>query len=95
MLISHALTSCPEFNTSLNDSMTQKCLFITSGAFLIFLMNIGVANECVPPESISTCKRTLEIDSSLDITERFTSVSALVSVNTQAFAFSCCVPFSR
>ena len=62
---------------------------------MIFLMNTSEANEYVAPESISTCAGVFEIDSSPDITEGFPSVSILVSVNTQALAFSYCVPFSR
>ena len=94
MLTLHALTNCPEFNTSPDGNMTLKDLFIMSGTFFIFLMNAGEANECVAPESISTYARVLKIDSSLDITKGFPSASALVSVNTRALSFSCCVPFS-
>ena len=75
--------------------MILKSLFIMSGTFLIFLMNADEANECVAPKPISTCVGVLEIDSSPDITEGLPSVSVLVSVNTQALAFSYGVPFSR
>ena len=65
-----------------------------SGTFYIFLMNAGEENECVALESISTYAGVLEVDSSPDITEGFPSASVLVSVNTRALVFSCCIPFS-
>ena len=80
MLTSHALPNCLEFNISPDGKVTLKGLFIISGTFLIFLMNASEANEC-------------EIDSSHDITEGFPSASILVSVTTQALAFSYCVLF--
>ena len=92
MLTSHALTNCLEFNISPDSSMTLKGLFTMSGTLSIFLMNASEANECVAPESISTYAGVLEIDSSPDITKGFPSASVLVSVNTRALAFSCCVP---
>ena len=84
MLTSHGLTSCFEFNISPDGTLTLKGLFITSGTFLIFLMNTSKANECVAPESISTRARILKIDSSLAISEGFLSAFVLVSVNTHA-----------
>ena len=58
-------------------------------------MKASEENECVALESISRCAGVLEIDSSLDITERFPSAFALVNVNTRALAFSYYVLFSE
>ena len=58
-------------------------------------MNVCEENECIAPKSISIWAGVLEIDSSYDIIERFPSAYVLVSVNTQALAFSYFTPFSK
>lgn len=56
----YALTNCSEFNTSLNGTMTLKCLFIILVTFFsIFLINAYEANECVAPKSsVLVCVNT-------------------------------------